>query len=311
MRRWSLSLTPGLLTAVLLSVPLPAAASAESPPVRVLTHNVKFLPKIAAPTDAQDTRAGLIAAASYVKGYDVVVLNEVFDNPASEKLLQGLRAEYPYQTPVVGRGDAGWDGTYGDPQFDLEDGGVAIVSKYPITTRNQYVFTNGCGADGFSSKGFAHAKITVRGLAVNVVGTHVQADDSTCPAGRAKQLRAEQFREIDSYLDQHATGTTIIAGDLNVHRDGPEYADMLRDLDALAPTSYDGPPSWSPSRNSMAGGSAEEHLDYVLLRRGSGTAWRNETLLVKSPEWKVRVLGVVVRTDDEYSDHFPVAGSVG
>ncbi|MCP3802741.1 endonuclease/exonuclease/phosphatase family protein [Allokutzneria sp. A3M-2-11 16] len=304
MRRWTLLLT----VAALLSAPLPAVAA---PPVRVLTHNVKFLPKIAAPTDAQDTRAGLIANASYIKGYDVVVLNEVFDNPASEKLLQGLRAEYPYQTPVVGRGDAGWDGTYGDPQFDLEDGGVAIVSKFPISARNQYIFTNGCGADGFSSKGFAHAKITVRGLTVNVVGTHVQADDSTCPAGRARALRAEQFREIDSYLDQRVTGTTVIAGDLNVHRDGPEYPGMLTDLDALAPTSYAGPPSWSPSRNSMASGS-EEHLDYVLLRRGAGrAAWRNETLLVKSPEWQVKMLGVVVRRDDEYSDHFPVAGSAG
>ncbi|MFB9908377.1 endonuclease/exonuclease/phosphatase family protein [Allokutzneria oryzae] len=304
MRRWTLLLT----AAVVLGSGLPATA-AEAPPVRVLTHNVKFLPKIAAPTDAQDTRAGLIATADYVKGYDVVVLNEVFDNPASEKLLQGLRAEYPYQTPVVGRGDSGWDGTYGDPQFDLEDGGVAIISKFPFSARNQYIFTNGCGADGFSSKGFAHVRVTVRGLAVNVVGTHVQADDSTCGSGRAGALRSEQFREIDSYLDQRVTGTTIIAGDLNVSRTGPEYPTMLADLDALAPTDFAGPASWSPAQNSMAGGSTAEQLDYVLLRRGSGGgAWRNETLLVKSPEWTVKVLGVVVRRDDEYSDHFPVAG---
>ena len=50
-----------------------------------------------------------------------------------------MKKEYPYQTPVLGRSQSGWDKTEGSYSSTVaEDGGVAIVSKYPIKKSNMY-----------------------------------------------------------------------------------------------------------------------------------------------------------------------------
>ncbi len=54
--------------------------------------------------------------------------------------LHNVKKEYPYQTPVLGRSQSGWDKTEGSYSSTVaEDGGVAIVSKYPIKEKIQHV----------------------------------------------------------------------------------------------------------------------------------------------------------------------------
>ena len=101
----------------------------------------------------QYKRAYLIGQSSYIKNNDVVIFNEAFDNGASDKLLSNVKKEYPYQTPVLGRSQSGWDKTEGSYSSTVaEDGGVAIVSKYPIKEKIQHVFKSGCGFDNDSNK---------------------------------------------------------------------------------------------------------------------------------------------------------------
>ncbi len=84
----------------------------------------------------QYKRADLIGQSSYIKNNHVVIFNEAFDNGASDKLLSNVK-EYPYQTPVLGRSQSGWDKTEGSYSSTVaEDGGVAIVSKYPIKKKS-------------------------------------------------------------------------------------------------------------------------------------------------------------------------------
>lgn len=80
------------------------------------------------PNWGQYKRADLIGQSSYIKNNDVVIFNEAFDNGASDKLLSNVKKEYPYQTPVLGRSQSGWDKTEGSYSSTVaEDGGVAIV----------------------------------------------------------------------------------------------------------------------------------------------------------------------------------------
>lgn len=89
------------------------------------------------PNWGQYKRADLIGQSSYIKNNDVVIFNEAFDNGASDKLLSNVKKEYPYQTPVLGRSQSGWDKTEGSYSSTVaEDGGVAIVSKYPIKEKS-------------------------------------------------------------------------------------------------------------------------------------------------------------------------------
>ncbi|MYT18940.1 sphingomyelin phosphodiesterase, partial [Streptomyces sp. SID7760] len=86
-----------------------AAPSAAAPRLSVLTYNTFLMSKNLYPNWGQDHRASEIPKASFFQGHDVVVLQEAFDNGASDALKSNASAQYPYQTPIVGRSKSGWD----------------------------------------------------------------------------------------------------------------------------------------------------------------------------------------------------------
>lgn len=308
-RRFAVALATALALAA-LPVAAPASARPTSadpaPGLSILTHNVAMLPAIAG-GKANATRAQLIADAGYVRGHDVVVLEEAFDNGPSDTLKSRLSSRYPHQTPVLGRSRSGWDETLGSySSLTPEDGGVTILSRWPITHRVQYVYADGCDADWFANKGFVYARLDVDGRPVHVVGTHVQAEAALCSDSAA--TRARQFAELDGFLDGLAIPADepiVIAGDLNVIKASPEYDAMLAALDVTAPTHAGHPYSWDPETNPLASSGGREHLDYVLFRRGhpQPRGWTNTTLTPTSPPWSA---GGTTYTD--YSDHYPVLG---
>lgn len=101
-----------VLTAAGSLAPTAPTAAAPAPP-KVLTHNVMFLPQLLFPNWGQVTRANLIAEADHTTRRDVVILQELFDNEASDRLKDQLAAEHPHQTPVLDRSRSGWDATRG------------------------------------------------------------------------------------------------------------------------------------------------------------------------------------------------------
>lgn len=301
---------------VLLAPPVSAAPAH----LRVLAANVMMLPP---PLDSYDNaqRAALLADADHLRGFDIVVLSEAFDNGPSEALKNGLSAQYPYQTPVLARASNGWDATLGHykPLWS-EDGGVTILSRWPITRKVQYVYQPGCGADFLSQKGFVYVRLDVRGRPVHLIGTHVQADDPFCagvagPLGNSAAIRKAQFTAIDDFLDSlriPPKEPVLVAGDLNVDRHSAEYSDMKAGLDTLDSPSTGHPYSWDPSTNQIAAerdpGGARLLLDYVLLRSANAAPgdWTSEVLPVNSPPWSTGDT-----TYRDYSDHYPVAGCLG
>ncbi len=309
-KRWSFC--------TLLMALLPGLAQAAYPDdLRLLTHNVYMLSTNLYPNWAQSQRAGLIAQADYIKGWDVVILNEVFDNAASTTLLSGLAAEYPQQTPVLGRSTAGWDATLGAySSATPEDGGVAIISRWPIEEKIQQVYQHACGADALSNKGFVYVRIRKNGQPYHIVGSHAQADDSACGAGQASAIRLGQFSELNDFLRAKgipASEAVFIGGDLNVPRDTTEYALMLSTLEVSAPDRYAGASAtWDSRNNGIANynypQAQPEYLDYIFSRRGHAqpTHWHNQALDLPSPRWEVTAYGARYQFQD-YSDHYPVA----
>ena len=74
--------------------------------------------------------------------------------------LTNLQSQYPYQTPIVGKGTDGWQKTSGTyRKVKPVSGGVGIVSKWPIVEQEQHIYKKGCGADKAGNKGFAYIKI--------------------------------------------------------------------------------------------------------------------------------------------------------
>lgn len=321
LRRTSGVTLSAALVAVTLAAHAPQAAAADTPSLKILTYNTFLMSKNLYPNWGQDHRATEIARASFFQGNDVVVLQEAFDNSASDALAQNASAQYPYRTPVVGRSKSGWDATGGAYSATTpEDGGVTVLSKWPIVRKEQFIYKDACGSDWWSNKGFVYAELNVNGTTVHVVGTHAQSTDSGCATGEAAQMRSRQFKQIDAFLDAKnipASEQVIVAGDMNVDSRSPEYASMLADAGLTGADARSGHPySFDTQDNSIASyrypDDPREDLDYVLHRAGHAkpSGWTNEVVKEQSAPWTVSSWG----TDYTYtnlSDHYPLIGSVG
>ncbi|MGW3557010.1 sphingomyelin phosphodiesterase [Streptomyces sp. NPDC000963] len=311
----SLALAAATLTA---TAPAASAAATEAPRLKVLTYNTFVFSKTLYPNWGQDHRAKAIPAAPFFQGQDVVVLQEAFDNSASDALKANAAGQYPHQTPVVGRSRSGWDATGGSYSATTpEDGGVTILSKWPIVRKEQYVYKDACGADWWSNKGFAYAVLDVNGSRVHVLGTHAQSTDPGCSAGEAAQTRSRQFKAIDAFLDAKkipAGEQVIVAGDMNVDSHTPEYDTMLADAGLVGADARTGHPySFDTELNSIASerypDDPREDLDYVLYRAGNArpAGWTNHVVLEKSAPWTVSSRGTSYSYSN-LSDHYPVTG---
>ncbi|MGV9890464.1 sphingomyelin phosphodiesterase [Streptomyces sp. NPDC003395] len=304
------------LPAVALAGAAPAAAADTAPKLRVLTYNTFLMSRNLYPNWGQDHRAAAIAKATFFQGNDVVVLQEAFDNSASDALKSAAAGAYPYQTPVVGRSKDGWDATGGAYSATTpEDGGVTVLSKWPVLRKEQYVYRDACGADWWSNKGFAYVVLNVNGTRVHVVGTHAQSTDPGCDPGEAAALRSRQFKAIDAFLDAKnipANEEVLVAGDMNVDSHSAEYGSMLGDAGLVGADARTGHPySFDTQENSVARyrypDDPREDLDFVLFRAGHvrPAVWKNEVVKEESAPWTVSSWG----TDYTYtnlSDHYPV-----
>ncbi|MFE1773509.1 sphingomyelin phosphodiesterase [Streptomyces sp. NPDC059008] len=306
------------LAAVTLAAASPSSA-ATAPHLKVLTYNAFLMSKNLYPNWGQDHRAQAIADADFFQGHDVVVLQEAFDNSSSDALKSRAAAQYPHQTPVVGRSKDGWDATGGAYSATTpEDGGVTLLSKWPVLRKEQYVYKDACGSDSLSNKGFVYAVLDVDGAKVHVVGTHTQSTDSGCGAGEAAADRAKQLKEMDAFLDaKHipADEEVMVAGDLNVDSHSDEYQALLDNGDLAPADSRTGHPySFDTQDNSVAKyrypDDPREDLDYVLHRNGHArpAGWRNEVVKEESAPWTVSSWGKDY-TYTNLSDHYPVIGA--
>ncbi|MGW2629194.1 sphingomyelin phosphodiesterase [Streptomyces chattanoogensis] len=306
------------LAAVTLTAAAPAASAAETPRLKVLTYNVFMMSKNLYPNWGQDHRAQAIPAADFFQGNDVVVLQEAFDNSSSDALKSNASAQYPHQTPVVGRSKDGWDATGGAySTVTPEDGGVTLLSKWPILRKEQYIYKDACGSDSYSNKGFVYAVLDVNGTKVHVVGTHTQSTDSGCKAGEAAADRAKQLKEVDAFLDAKnipADEEVMLAGDLNIDSHGEEYNALLSNADVAPADSRTGHPySFDTQENSVAKyrypDDPREDLDYVLYRNGHArpSGWQNNVVKEESAPWTVSSWGKDY-TYTNLSDHYPVTG---
>jgi len=302
-----------LVAALALTISAAPAVSA-GPGLKIATYNVFMLSRNLYPNWGQLARADLIDSTGVLDGQDVVVLQEAFDNAASDRLLANLRDTYPHQTPVVGRSTAGWDVTSGAYSSSTpEDGGTVVLSKWPITTRVQHVYRDSCGMEVFSNKGFAYVRIEAPGGPVHVIGTHTQAQDGSC-ASAPEGFRTKQRAEIRAFLTARnipAAEPVYVAGDLNVIKASAEFPRMIAELGARTPEIGGHPFSWDCADNSVCRDQygpdyASEHLDYVLTVQGP--VLRNETRRVKSPEWSITSWGRKY-TYNDFSDHYPVFAS--
>ncbi len=213
------------------------AQSTDAKELKVLSWNVYLLP--GGGTNREGRTAGIINSINS-SGADVVVLSEMFSNRFSNMILAGTSKVFQFRTRVLGR-NGGW-----------EDGGVVILSRFPMEMTREYIFDASAFEDRLSNKGVMYTAVrkTIGDVSsrFHIFATHTQADASLearlagARSGNnliSEAVRREQFSELAQFIDDQnidETELVIITGDLNVDfYDSAEYSRMLQRLDADGP----------------------------------------------------------------------------
>lgn len=282
--------------------PMPAAEATDPHALNVLAYNVYMRPSELF-FDDQSVRSKYIH--DHVHGYDAILFEEVFDDDQRTVLLNKLAPEYPYQSTIV---DIANHGAL-DP---VQDGGVLIVSKWPIITQDQLLWGNTCNQDDcLAYKGVKYVKINKLGRNYHLFGTHMDAFNEQVDV----DIRKTQLTMFKNYVDSKgipADEAVIMGGDLNVDsitNKWGEYDSLFTNhFKAKKPTYIpSNVTTWDPNYNSYLEGASDpkEFLDYVLVRNDKliPTTYNNKTMVIRGMEdemWKIFDL----------SDHFGVWGDM-
>ncbi|ETV96078.1 hypothetical protein H310_10719 [Aphanomyces invadans] len=234
-----------LYIATFISSVSPTPSPSPTPTVpsmafHVVQYNIFGRP-YAVSKDGQDERLHHIPASiihnvcpmATCGGVDVVTFAEAdIDSERAHMLAAFNDLDFRHHTTVI---------SDTDPFTSLINGGVLIVSKWPILREAQHIYRNACHySDCLAAKGVKYARInkTVGNTskAFNVFATHMQAWST--PLGRADRVKqASQFHEFVEALEIPHTEPLIFAGDFNVdnHSFADEVSHLIQLLHATAP----------------------------------------------------------------------------
>lgn len=266
--------------------------STNADALTVLTYNIYMLTPPISFSD-QDTRAERMIHS--LSEYDVIFIQEAFDNTAREDYLTpGLATVYPYHTSILDI-----------PGTANEDGGVMIFSKYPIDLELQHYYENCYSYECLTNKGFMYAKINKLGKPYHLIATHTQAFISEIEV----TTRKAQIQEIRHFIDTlgiPANEPIIVGGDMNVdyyENHYGEYDSMYIYLNAVEPPFTGHMFTFQPDLSYYAESGPDELLDFLLpiADHPMPTSFFNETRILRQVH------------DDmwgmfDMSDHFAVYG---
>lgn len=263
----------GLLYYALIAKSIEAAAAvvpgANQVKFKVFSQNTMLLPGAAV---ALSQRVPCIN--NLVKEYNIIGLQEVFQEESQNKIVRYWHAQHGLKTDSVKldktilaqkvkvedtdnppHGPKIIDARPNDREVQIvvdkhfvmgpdqkdwdQDGGLLILSKYPILAASGFNFKNYGGWDGFANKGVIYARVQVGSKPeeyIHVFNTHLQAH--TEPDDVA--IRKKQLLEIQEFI-RKAVGVgkkpdkpdgypIIIMGDFNIIAGDPEYETMEKNL---------------------------------------------------------------------------------
>jgi len=296
--------------------PTPAEAPPPEPvTLDVLSYNVWFLP----PT-SRDDAARAERIPDHVLGYDVVVLNEAWDDTLRDTVVSAMATHGYTATPVLGRDvQLECGAAFGPLRVGLSlgmNGGVVVLSKLPLEDTAERLFGESCvGEDCCAAKGVLYARYRLDdGTCLHIFGTHLQNQSPEVGSPEAAATaRAHQLEIIRSFIDEQVDeaacpGPVLVAGDLNLLRG--ELPGAAHILHARPPQHFEGPHSYGEhSRRTQP--ETPEHLDYVLTTEDYAAPLYsvNETRIFRSMHAVSRG-ALRLRHDDrvfDLSDHHPVA----
>ncbi|GMF10090.1 unnamed protein product [Phytophthora lilii] len=160
--------------------------------------------------DHKDLRVALLLRK--IAKFDVVILQEMFEAGPRQKrfVREAYTMGFRYHCGSV------WPRLL---DSRLIDGGLLILSRFPIVERDQLAYSLGSGSDGICAKGVLYARIQLSpdlSDSLHVFTTHTQAGDNRKEYGiRLAQLQ-EMHRFIARTIRDDPGVPVLITGDFNL-----------------------------------------------------------------------------------------------
>ena len=200
------------------------------PKLKVMTYNVMLLFRFLGDYD-QKNRSKTIGLSLMHEAEDtqpdVIIFTEMFGK-YRENIINFLKLKYPYCSPCLGKQGSNrlWNDSKGRVHSSfLLNGGVMIMSKYPLTCKVQYIFKNKAfnTPDYYVNKGAVYVKLKKDGYLYHIVGTHMQADHGSHLNSIVRTMQLREMKEFIESLKIPKEDPVIVGGDFNI-----PYADDLK-----------------------------------------------------------------------------------
>ena len=240
----------------------------------------------------------------YLSGYDVIALSELFDNNIRSKLINMLSGEYPYHSKVIGS-DSGIE----------QDGGLVILSKWPILIQTEVLYKKNCsGADCYSDKGVLYTKILKGEKVYNFFATHMQSGAYK----NAIAKRKAQLNIIDKFIKSSnilKSEPLILLGDLNIDSnetdEESEYSYLVKLLEVEYLRPFGHHLSFDPILNKLAAKDQKPELvDHIFYSKKHlrPNDFESRVIILKSEiPWRDYIWEPWFY---DLSDHFPVESTM-
>jgi endonuclease/exonuclease/phosphatase family metal-dependent hydrolase len=113
----------------------------------------------------------------------------------------------------------------------LMDGGLLIVSRYPIVWSTFHPFDENPNLLRTAEKGFLHAVIQLpqQPECLHVINCHLHPPEGSWDDKSAALIRTSQLKQIRQHLMQSklsSTAMVVLTGDFNIQQGSVEYTDM-------------------------------------------------------------------------------------
>ncbi|RKP21726.1 Pkinase-domain-containing protein, partial [Rozella allomycis CSF55] len=208
--------------------------------IRFLSLNLFIRPPLVKTNSSDYKDARLTYFSEHIlPNYDIVALQEIYARGSSRQKKLISRAK-----------EIGFSYYLRSPAQDLLkgfiDGGLLILSRYPIIHTTRLTFEKSINTDRFTAKGAIHAHIQISDdLRIHIFNTHLQSSPSVVvdlndPVVTNRQKQLQELREmmINSVKQFGDSDPIILVGDMNVNsrfsktigRHSPEYSQMMNIL---------------------------------------------------------------------------------
>ncbi|KAI8867084.1 DNase I-like protein [Ramicandelaber brevisporus] len=243
--------------------------------VKVLTLNVFMRPPLikSNESDYKDSRLEYLIKR-VLPQYEVVVLQEMFNFGTSrrQKLLsEAIRLGYKYS--YCSEAKSVWNVQI--------DGGLVILSKYPIVKTASVNYERGIESDWMCAKGALYARVAVNNdndngndgsktNHVHIFTTHTQASYNVVRSldNKYAQIRLQQLTILHKFIADQVSSSDIVngepilvLGDFNVDARGSELINVVHDTSGIS--AHHG--YYSDSRNCAAVSVRDHAIEYDAM----------------------------------------------